>query len=105
MFSFNIALSLCSGPVAIFSYAFLLNKDNIYFKKRTGFYRVFLHKFTHTTAFGTFVDTVVGEVLSLKFVLRKHNKVSTESTVRLNANTALSRERAVFIVALVPGAH
>ena len=28
IFSLSIALSLCSGPVAVFSYAFLLNKDN-----------------------------------------------------------------------------
>lgn len=55
-------------------------------------------KFTHTTASGVFVDTVVGEVLALKAVLRKHSNVNTESTVRLNANTALRRERAVFIV-------
>ena len=83
----------------------LINKDNLYLKKERDFIGYSCTKFTHTTAFGTLVDTVVGEVLSLKFVLRKHNKVSTESTVRLNANTALSRERAVFIVALVPGAH
>ena len=44
------------------------------------------------------MDTVVGELLSLNAVLRKHSKVSTESTVRLKANTALRRERAVFIV-------
>ena len=67
-------------------------------------------KFTYTTASGVFVDTAVGEVLGLKAVLRKHSNVSTESTVRLNANTALRRERAVFIVrwidrSSVPGAH
>ena len=52
---------------------------------------------THIMTLGVCVEMFAVELLSLKDVVRIQTTVSTDSTVKLNANTALRRERAVFI--------
>ncbi len=44
------------------------------------------------------VDILVSVVLSFIIMERKHKKVKVAKTVRLNANTALRRDNAVYIV-------